>query len=978
MKSEWNCIIAACCLVALLTSPAVAELVLHYDFSERDGDVLHDSSGHALDARIHGAQWISSDRGAALDFDGVNDFVECGNPPELRISGALTLAVWVRTSPQPKNRYVLSKYGWSIYIDPDGRPHLETRNAEDNRWVDLAATQPIRAGEWNLIVAVHDPSVRRTRIYVNGEPAGEMTRDDDSIGGVRTASFCLAKFAMWSPELNGLIGGVMVFNESLSADRIAQLYRQRPDDTLVITPCRFRAKPRYYYRQMKLGADLQLMPRSPLPSQPLIAGVRLLDADGKTLAETETPLRADHRACVEFGMPAQPGDYTLCAVVRVDGQELARTSAPVDVKPFQPPPWIGSQAGVSRDVPPPWTPLQTHELPGSVVVEPSGRSYEFKPDSLVSAINVGEHNLLAAPVRLIARTSAGEMPLAQPSLSIVEASRDRVHLSSSSAGEHPVQVIVTIDYDGMIVFDWRIINPPNPLASLTLEIPLAEKYARLFWHNRYPERPWAEQKPGLLPEDGFAGPFLPALWLGDENLGLQWFAESDAGWRLAKPDRAVEIVRAAGRVTLRVHVIDAPTGVGKSISGSFGLQATPVKPWGKTIWDYRFRVMTNFAEALPWYESEFDKCVKEQGVRTLVFFEAWTDAEGYVRTSPEKAQKLREMVKTAHARGIRVLLYFGRWISSLAPEADTLWDECVREPAGGWLDYNYPPQPRQKVFSVCYNSIWQDLLADGIAAAMDDYDLDGVYLDGTGDVLGCTNTHHGCGYVAPDGSVRPTYQILPTRTMLERIYRIVKSRKPDGLVKLHQSGQMIAPIMGFATSYWDGEQFTDYQDKFLLDFLPLDAFRTEFMGRQWGVPAEMLQYRLPGTEQQKKALFLLHDVNDEADYATNKKLFQVFDDFGRADATWLPYWSNGRLVTLAPKEAKASLYLHPENGVLVLLVNTGKDPADLSVQLNLNVLGNVEHASAVDAMSGEAFPLDRGCFSLKLDSLDWRLIWVKP
>ena len=197
-------------------------------------------------------------------------------------------------------------------------------------------------------------------------------------------------------------------------------------------------------------------------------------------------------------------------------------------------------------------------------------------------------------------------------------------------------------------------------------------------------------------------------------------------------------------------------------------------------------------------------------------------------------------------------------------------------------------------------------------------------------------------------------------------------------MKLHQSGQMIAPVLGFATSYWDGEQFTEYQDKFLLDFLPLDTFRTEFMGRQWGVPAEMLTYRLPGTEHQKKGLFLLHDVHDGAGYETNKKLFDVFDEFGRSDATWLPYWSNSEFVTVAPEEARASLYRHPKNGVLIMVLNTAHEPKDVSVHLNLKELTGLEHAGAVDTISGEMVPATDGRFSQTLESLDWRLVWIKP
>jgi len=37
MKSVWSYILGACCAAALLVCAAEAELVLHYDFSERGG-----------------------------------------------------------------------------------------------------------------------------------------------------------------------------------------------------------------------------------------------------------------------------------------------------------------------------------------------------------------------------------------------------------------------------------------------------------------------------------------------------------------------------------------------------------------------------------------------------------------------------------------------------------------------------------------------------------------------------------------------------------------------------------------------------------------------------------------------------------------------------------------------------------------------------------------------------------------------------
>src|SRR5271157_2081367 len=54
---------------------------------------------------------------------------------------------------------------------------------------------------------------------------------------------------------------------------------------------------------------------------------------------------------------------------------------------------------------------------------------------------------------------------------------------------------------------------------------------------------------------------------------------------------------------------------------------------------------------------------------------------------------------------------------------------------------------------------------------------------------------------------------------------------------------MTIPTLAFATSYWDGEQLQGLARKHsALEILPLDAFCAEFMGHNWGVPAELLWY----------------------------------------------------------------------------------------------------------------------------------------
>jgi hypothetical protein len=245
----------------------------------------------------------------------------------------------------------------------------------------------------------------------------------------------------------------------------------------------------------------------------------------------------------------------------------------------------------------------------------------------------------------------------------------------------------------------------------------------------------------------------------------------------------------------------------------------------------------------------------------------------------------------------------------------------------------------------------------------------------------CYNFHHGCGYEKPDGSHEGTFAIFAGRETLQRIYTVVKSRKPDGQINLHNSARMLIPVLAWATSYWDGEQLSAKPGTFPLERLPLDMFRTEFMGHQWGVPAEFLHYVLPCPYEDEWAFTLLHDVPvrgyELAQIELWSKLWRVFDAFGRKEAEWLPYWRNGEYVGVAPEGAYASLYRHPKNGVLVVVSNLNRQETTVTVRLNWKRLGLPEDLKAVDALTGEIQATEKGQIVIPLKSLGWKLIWVR-
>jgi hypothetical protein len=360
-------------------------------------------------------------------------------------------------------------------------------------------------------------------------------------------------------------------------------------------------------------------------------------------------------------------------------------------------------------------------------------------------------------------------------------------------------------------------------------------------------------------------------------------------------------------------------------------------------------------------------------VRTIVFHEHWTEFENYPETIGHQ-EELKSLVKACHERGISLLLYFGYLLADTCPEWDAYHDEVLVMPMQG----EYVREPAQKDYAVCYGSAWQDFIAAGIGNLLTKYDIDGVYLDGTEYPWACANRGHGCGYAKPDGTVAPTYGIFAAREMMRRIYTLVKTAKPDGQVNCHNSTCMTIPTLGWATSSWDGEQFGSIpRGTDVGALLPLDAFRCEFMGRQWGVPSEFLCYERPYTTHEALSFTLLHDVlvrGSGAGLEEEASLWRAMADFGRREAAFLPYWNNAAIATVSPAGCYASLYSRPGRGALCVISNLGASAAEVSLQVDLPRLNLSASVQAVDALTGQAVAYSGGAVRLRLEPFDYRLV----
>ena len=650
-------------------------------------------------------------------------------------------------------------------------------------------------------------------------------------------------------------------------------------------------------------------------------------------------------------------------------------------------------------VPDPWTPVTFKQSDAGIDVGVWGRTYQFCGSPLPTSIVTNGREMLTGPVRLVGELDGEDIQWSPDGAGVILHSRadDQVVLIGHQRCQRLVlNTAMWIEYDGAMFIDVKIMpgegvddESPIELPKLHMEIPLTAEAATLFhyWPHRGLgiELDHTTENSGGVPADGMAIPFKPFIWLGWEEGGLSWFTESAKNWQPADADGAIEVVRDGDSVVLRLRLLDSEPVAWKNqvlqwrrrvapLTFRMGLQATPMKPMVRDTagrhmaFNFNHQVATTpdkYREG----RTVFDRMV-DDGVTMAVFHEAWQPIQNYGFS--DKVSEVREAVNLCHENGMKVLAYFGYELATLAPEWGDFADDCLAQnpdgvPAGGWRRW-----PHQRDYVVCTHSDWADELVARIIDAMDTFGFDGLYLDQTNVPFGCCNESHGCGWRDANGNLQPTYPILAAREVMRRLYEVVHAR--GGWIDLHSSSCCVTPTMSFGHSYYDGEHLI-WNEKFSKDPVPnvgLEAFRAEFIGWNFGIPAD---YMASATQ----AFPLVHGILDRPlpEKAESRipvrKALQMFD----ADAAeFLGYWRKDLPFTAGPAESvKISAYRHADRLLLIVANLSGSDTMDVDVAVDLAAAGL--SGAAHDMLDDEAVELTDGRATFSLEPLAMKLIRVE-
>jgi len=212
-------------------------LVAEWHFDEGSGSVLKDSSGNGNDGVIYGATWVEGKYGKALSFDGVDDYVDCGNGASLNF-GTDTFAIetWVKTIDTTTDNWegIVGRWGKSgDYYNGYWLQYFPNEGIWAFGWhgqIYLNPTRSISDGNWHHVVCQKTGSTS-AELYIDGEFVGKRT-DLPSISTDTTDPLSMGRLSSadiyGERYFSGIIDEVRIYNRALSAEEIKEHYEQGP------------------------------------------------------------------------------------------------------------------------------------------------------------------------------------------------------------------------------------------------------------------------------------------------------------------------------------------------------------------------------------------------------------------------------------------------------------------------------------------------------------------------------------------------------------------------------------------------------------------------------------------------------------------------------------------------------------------------------------------------------------------------------
>jgi len=211
----------------------------------------------------------------SLDFDGVDDLVDFGNPGSLQLTGAMTASAWVwvdafGTFPAVNTRFVTKsgdepQRGWELNLEnSDSKAYFiiseDGYSATQSR---VTSTGNVPTGQWIQYVGVFEPSTA-VRIYVNGSLDNSNTTSIPSSQHNATNNVHMAERTLCSNcYLDGKLDEVRISSVARNTCWIGTEYNNQSSPGTTVTPGVEQVDPSTYDYHQALTIANAMTPDAP-------------------------------------------------------------------------------------------------------------------------------------------------------------------------------------------------------------------------------------------------------------------------------------------------------------------------------------------------------------------------------------------------------------------------------------------------------------------------------------------------------------------------------------------------------------------------------------------------------------------------------------------------------------------------------------------------------------------------------------------
>jgi hypothetical protein len=227
-------------LLGVLGGPPPAELVAHWALDDGSGAAAVDSTGNGNDGVLNGEpQWVDGVIGGALELDGIDDYVDCGNQDMLNFgTGDWTVCAWIKTTQSgtdDEDKCTIFANGgdqsggkrYTLCVGESTEGCVTLTTDDDSSKVQATSSVLVNDDVWHHVVGMR--SGTDMLVYIDGVLAGSNTAPDGyDLSGTSQHNAYIGvitdnRDGTLQKRFYGLIDDVRIYSGALSEAEIQEL-----------------------------------------------------------------------------------------------------------------------------------------------------------------------------------------------------------------------------------------------------------------------------------------------------------------------------------------------------------------------------------------------------------------------------------------------------------------------------------------------------------------------------------------------------------------------------------------------------------------------------------------------------------------------------------------------------------------------------------------------------------------------------------